>query len=148
LRSGDLEGKVVIANSIWGYGFFGALVGNKTVKKSRRRKYENNMKLYRIMKCKTLFIALLNYLIFSICLILMLSPLGFKPGAMHPLLIVPFFYLMFSIIPAVFGVIVGVFELNKINIRKFTIAGLLLNGLYAGIFILALYLAWPAMMSV
>jgi hypothetical protein len=46
-------------------------------------------------------------------LLLMFSPLGKKPGAIHPLLIVPFFYFMISGLPYVASIIRGLYELRR-----------------------------------
>ena len=74
-------------------------------------------------------IGIYNLLILAICILLFISPLSKKTGAMHPVIMVPFLYLILSFIPAGIGTIVGVFEIIKKD-RKKSIIGICLNAGY------------------
>jgi hypothetical protein len=106
------------------------------------------MNFNQLFKSKSLFIGITNYSAFLICSVLLASPLGSKPGAIHPLLVVPFFYLFISIMPAIAGFIIGAFELKKLPERNLPIWGLIINGIYAGIFIISILVFWPVVKSV
>ncbi len=61
----------------------------------------------------SLRIFLIHTALVVIALLLMMSPLGHKPGAIHPVLVLPFFYLLFSGLPYITSLIRGIYELFK-----------------------------------
>ena len=61
----------------------------------------------------SLRIVLIHTALVVIAVLLLMSPLGHKPGAIHPVLILPFFYLLFSGLPYLASLIRGIYELRK-----------------------------------
>jgi hypothetical protein len=61
----------------------------------------------------SLRIFLIHTALVVIALLLMMSPLGHKPGAIHPVLVLPFCYLLFSGFMYIIVLIRGICELFK-----------------------------------
>ena len=83
-----------------------------------------------------------------VALLLMISPLGHKPGAIHPLLILPFFYLIFSGITYAYTMIRGIYEIrtggNELGSKiSVFISIIILVTMSYGV-----YYMWPRWMSV
>ena len=93
-------------------------------------------------------IALVHWIIIGVCLLMFVSPLGHKPGAMHPLLMVPFFYCLLSPVPALIGVAVGVTEKRRGTAKGWVNAGIVLNLGYLAVFFSFVVLMWDEWMGV
>lgn len=93
-------------------------------------------------------IALVHWIIIGICLLMFVSPLGHEPGAMHPVLIVPFFYFVFSFVPPLVGVAVGVAERFHGTTRRRVNAGIVLNLGYLVVFLSFVFFMWDKWMGV
>ena len=93
-------------------------------------------------------IGVANWLLIGFIILLFLSPLGQKPGAIHPLLIVPFFYFFLSFVPTLFGALIGFIEKYKnVEKRKINI-GIYLNVVYLIIFFSFIAFMWEKWMSI
>ncbi|MEO5714100.1 MAG: hypothetical protein ABIT37_11485 [Luteolibacter sp.] len=55
----------------------------------------------------------MHTILLAAALLLLMSPLGNKPGMIHPALIVPFFYLLLSPFPYFASLIRGIYEISK-----------------------------------
>jgi len=58
-------------------------------------------------------IAFIHWIMIIISMLMFISPLGQKSGAIHPLLIVPFFYSVLSLLPLIVGLVFGIVEKYK-----------------------------------
>ncbi len=93
-------------------------------------------------------IALVHWIIIGVCLLMFVSPLGRVPGAMHPLLIVPFLYCLLSPVPAVIGVAVGAAERRRGTRNGCVSAGIVLNIVYLVVFFAFVIFMWDRWMGV
>ena len=57
----------------------------------------------------------------------MFSPWAKKPGAIHPLLFIPFFYILFSGFPFLGAILLGAFEIRAARDRRYPIITMLLS---------------------
>ncbi len=76
------------------------------------------------------------------------SPLGQRPGAIHPLLIAPFLYCLLSPIPALIGVAVGVAEKRRGTPNGWGNTGIVLNVGYLVFFFSVVVFMWDTWMGV
>ena len=103
-------------------------------------------------KMKNLALSLRIFLVHTglvaVSFLLIVSPLGHKPGAIHPLLVLPLFYLICSGAPYSVSLVRSVYELVRKCKKKGSLVALLLNVvvLFAGIFVVSRM--WPMWMSV
>ncbi len=97
---------------------------------------------------RSLKLFLYNIGVLAALALLILSPLGKTPGAMHIVIIVPFFLFIVSFIPAFGGIVYGLLELQTPNHGRKTWIGLLGNAGYLFAYTAMLVFGWPAQMSV
>ncbi len=90
----------------------------------------------------------INIVIIAVSMILFFSPLSDKPGAMHPILILPFFYCMFSFIPAGIVAISGLKKILKENKSKGYIAVVILNCIHLMVFLGFVCYHWEGWMGI
>jgi hypothetical protein len=93
-------------------------------------------------------IGLIHWIIIGVCLLMFVSPLGHRPGAMHPLLIVPFLYCLISPVPALIGVIVGIRERSRGTTRRWVTTGIALNLGYLVVLFSFVFFMWDKWMGV
>jgi len=96
----------------------------------------------------SLKIALAHWIIIGVCLLMFVSPLARQPGAMHPLLIVPLFYSVFSFVPPLVGVVVGVTERFRGTTKRWGNTGIVLNLVYLVVFVSFVFFMWERWMGV
>lgn len=96
----------------------------------------------------SLQIGIAHILLVGLSLGLFLSPLGTRPGPMHPVLILPFFYCLLSFIPALMGIVVGLVEVFSKPSKKQPILGLCLNTVYLAVYFGGLALMWDRLMGI
>ncbi|MCK4739166.1 MAG: hypothetical protein KAT46_04380 [Deltaproteobacteria bacterium] len=85
-------------------------------------------------------LALLNLSVLLLFFLFLLSPLGSKPGAMHPLGIPLFLYLCLSFIPAIVGLIYAAIELTDKEInRRWVTIGIVWHSIYLLVFFSFIY---------
>lgn len=82
--------------------------------RNSKDRFDENMKHWPL----SLRIFLMHTAITVTSILLMMSPLGQIPSPIHPILILPFFYLLFSGLPYLAAVIRGFYELWK-GVGKF-----------------------------
>ncbi len=105
--------------------------------------------LLRMQSLATSFrIAVVHWIIIGLCLLMFVSPLGHRPGAMHPLLIAPFLYSLLSPIPALIGVAVGVAERRRGTAKGYVNMGIVLNLGYLVVFFSVVVFMWDKWMGV
>ena len=97
---------------------------------------------------KALTIAGVNAAAIAASLILFVSPLGDKPGSIHPVLILPLLYAVLSIFVAFAGIICGILGLLRDSQKKPATIGLLLNLAYVTAVVSIFLMAWPAMLGI
>jgi len=93
-------------------------------------------------------IAFIHWIIIVISMLMFISPLGQKSGAIHPLLIVPFFYSVLSLLPPLVGLVYGVVEKYKNSERRRINIGIFLNTLYVILFISFVSEMWEGWMGI
>lgn len=93
-------------------------------------------------------IGLVHWIIIGICLLMFVSPLGHQPGAMHPFLMLPFFYCVLSPVPALIGVAVGVAERFRGTTGRWVSTGIALNVGYLVVFSSYVFVMWERWMGV
>ena len=72
-------------------------------------------------------IGLVNWIIIGICVLILASPLGHKPGAMPLEVMGPFFYILFSFVISLVGVMAGVEDWFRGVDVRWVCAGIVLN---------------------
>ena len=93
-------------------------------------------------------LGLTNIIIIVISLLLFVSPLSKKPGPIHPLLVVPFFYCMFSFIPSGIFAFWGLGRLFKGQKEIKFIAVVIINLAFLILFFLFVRYSWQGWMSI
>ncbi len=100
------------------------------------------------MKLLSIKIGITNIVVLFVSILLFMSPLGRKPGAIHPILILPFFYCIFSFVTAIIGTIASLIELYELKIKKMAIIGFYLNVIYLVAYFTFVALSWNAWMGI
>jgi len=93
-------------------------------------------------------IAFIHWIMIIISMLMFLSPLGQKSGAIHPLLVVPFFYSVLSLLPPLVGLVFGVVEKYKKSKRQRINIGIFLNTLYVILFMSFVSEMWEGLMGI
>lgn len=92
----------------------------------------------------SLRIGIIHVSIVGLCAGLFLSPLGTRPGPMHVVLMLPFFYCLLSFIPALVGAVIGVAEIFRKPSKTQPMVGLCLNVAYLTLFFGVVAFMWDA----
>ena len=93
-------------------------------------------------------VSLINFAAVTISLLMMLSPLGTKSGAIDQILIPLLLYCVFSFVISIIGITLGLIEKFKSKPVKHVHLGLFLNSTYLSFFVLYIYSAWDDWMGV
>lgn len=93
-------------------------------------------------------VGIINIVAVTISGLLLMTPLRDKPGGLHPVLVVPFFYCLFSCIPACVVVFSGIKKIIQGHRGHGYIAVICLNGIYLLWYVIVVLSRWDAIMSV
>ncbi|MGJ8634137.1 MAG: hypothetical protein ACSHX7_09480 [Luteolibacter sp.] len=96
----------------------------------------------------SLRIFLIHTGLVTLAILLITSPLSDKPGAIHPVLILPFFYIVFSAVLYFVSLVCGILEFSKDGMRAASGIAIASSLLMLSVMTYGIYTMWPAWMGI
>jgi hypothetical protein len=102
----------------------------------------------QIQQSKSFKLSLIHWAVIAVSILMFASPLGEKPDAIHSAMVLPFVYCLFSFIPPLIGIILGIRERTMSLPVKNSYLGIGINAAYLFAFFAFVYVMWDGWMGI